>query len=78
MHANTDAQVLDWMRLQAKLVQGRRDWSNLPKEYEIQAVAAVFQQIKPHFDKRDIKVRIRASKATTFVELLNALRPEFY
>jgi hypothetical protein len=51
----------------------RRDWSQLPQGYELDAVKAAYRDIKPYFDRRDIAARVAASKATTFEELRQAV-----
>lgn len=54
--------------------RARRNWKALPSDFERDAVAFVYRQIKPHFCPiRDIKTRIAASKALTFEELESAL-----
>jgi len=47
----------------------RRDWTKLPPDYESDAVYRCFQEIRPFFSRRDIRQRIKASKARTFSDL---------
>lgn len=51
----------------------RRNWNTLPQDYTYAAVRKVFHIIKPHFDKRDIKARIDASRAQSFIDLRRAV-----
>ena len=52
----------------------RRDWRQLPPDFERDAVHQAFARfIKPYLDKRDIRERINASKAETFAQLREAL-----
>lgn len=44
----------------------RRDWSKMPRGFEIDAVRAAFNDIKDLFPKKAIGQRVRASKAETF------------
>jgi len=50
-----------------------RNWSKLPKSFEQDAVAAAFRDAKELFPKKAISERVRASKATTFAELREAV-----
>lgn len=60
----------EWALQQIREGMARRDWSRLPSDYEAKAVGFVFARLKDHFCKRrEIALRIRASKATTFREL---------
>lgn len=53
--------------------RNHRDWKSLPASFEMDAVRAAFSDCKPHFSKDEIRQRIRASKATTFEELIEAV-----
>ena len=62
-----------WAKQQIEAVQQRRNWASLPASFEYDQVKFLFNRIKPHFAKNEIRSRIAASKATTFVELLSAI-----
>lgn len=66
----------DRRNLMLHLIQhrDRRDWSQLPADFEAGAVKAAFQDIRKHFGKLDIRERIKASKATTFAELMESIQ----
>jgi hypothetical protein len=68
-----ESQIKQWMITQITARQHKTDYSKLPALFEYDAVKYLYSIIKPHFDKRDIKRRITASKATTFEDLLHAL-----
>lgn len=69
-----DAEIKQWMLTQIEAAEKRRDWSALPPDWEVTAVTHVFMRIKPHFDRKaDIGTRIAASKATSFVDLREAI-----
>lgn len=55
--------------------KARRNWKALPADFELVAVKFAFDHIKPHFDRRNPRERINASRATTFEELQEALEP---
>jgi hypothetical protein len=70
---NTEPRIKHWMTEQVVLAATSRAWKALPASFEADKVRSVFQKIKPHFGKADIKMRIAASKAVTFEELHEAL-----
>ena len=53
--------------------QSQRNWSNLPADFERDAVKGIYRAMKDHFSQKGIKARIAASKAFTFDELKIAL-----
>lgn len=50
-----------------------RNWDALPSDFMTDAVAVLYKELKPHFDKRDIRARIEASRARTFTDLRYAV-----
>jgi hypothetical protein len=64
---------VSWAVNKINTAHGSRDWSALPSDFEAAKVAMLFVEIKPIFGERDIKQRIEASKACTFVDLLAAI-----
>lgn len=67
--------MIQWGHDLVARAAARRDWKALPASFESDAVAFCFRQVKPHFDKRNSRERINASRATTFDELKAALKP---
>ena len=62
--------IKKWMLNKICEREVRHNYPDLPIDFEIQATKRCFELIKPHFDKkRDIKLRIMASRAQTFREL---------
>lgn len=51
----------------------RRAWSQLPPDYERDAVKSAHEAIRKFFDKRDVNARIAASRSVTFEELRAAV-----
>lgn len=67
--------MIQWGHEKVAAAKARRNWKDLPPQFEADAVRFVFNLIKPHFCKhRDIKERIAASKAKTFEELEAAIK----
>ncbi len=67
--------MITWGREKVAAAKARRNWKALPAQFEQDAVKFAFNLIKPHFCPiRDIKQRIKASKATTFEELEEAIQ----
>lgn len=64
----------NWVRSQIQEARSRRDWKSLPSDFEASAVRQVYERIKPHFEKSDIRARINSSKTKTFDELERALK----
>lgn len=54
--------------------QSLRDWDKLPKDFEMEAVKGLFIANKWRFEKYNIKSRIRASAASTFEDLIAAIK----
>lgn len=67
--------MIQWGHDLVARAAARRNWKTLPASFESDAVRFAFEQIKPHFDKRNPRERINASRATTFADLLAALNP---
>jgi hypothetical protein len=63
----------EWVMKQINEASGRRNWSQLPNDFEHDAVKNVYQKIKPHFPAGAISHRIAASNASTFDELKEAI-----
>jgi hypothetical protein len=68
-----DQQIKGWMLAQVNEASARRNWQQLPQDFEMQAVSRLFGSIKGHFGKQDIKARIAASKASTFADMIEAI-----
>ncbi len=68
-----EEQIKAWSLKQIAEAKARRNWSALPQDFELNAVAQVYRSIAKNFDKRAIKARIAASKAQTFDELETAV-----
>lgn len=65
----------NWMIEAIEKRQASRNWANLPSQFEQAQVRQLANEFDDHFRyRRDIKTRIKASKATTFAELLKAIR----
>lgn len=65
----------NWMAQKVQERQAKRDWSKLPVQFEQDQVKHLFREFKDYLTARgDIKTRIKASKATTFAELLKAVQ----
>ena len=58
-------------RISERLAQ--RNWNALPADFTRDAVKALYRELKPHFDKRDIRARIEAGRANTFTHLQHAV-----
>jgi len=67
-----EVQIQTWVEKLITDAINRRDWSALPNSFQQDATRMLFNQIKPHFGRGEIKQRIAASKASTFVELWEA------
>jgi len=67
-----------WMLVRVEDKATAHAWERLPHDFQVQAVQATYRQIKPHFDKRDIRARISASRARTFQELRWAVELMLY
>jgi hypothetical protein len=66
--------MIQWGHDKVSEAKARRDWKALPAQFEQDAVRFTFNLIKPHFcPHREIKQRIKASKASTFEELQTAI-----
>ena len=64
----------EWMLEQVETASARRDWTKLPQSFELQAVQALYERtLKVHFNRKDIRPRINASKAGTFDDLRSAV-----
>lgn len=63
-------------RLVAEMIQrrDRRDWTQLPADFELSSVRAAFADVKPYIEKKAIGARVKASIAQTFTELRTALQ----
>jgi len=66
--------IKDWMLTQIWREKNQRKWSELPQDFEYQAVKKTYHMILPHFSKKDIKIRILAGKCSTFRQLLNVIK----
>jgi hypothetical protein len=66
-------QIRDWAKEQIGRSASRTDWKKLPSSFEHDAVKRVFSQVKGHINKKAIRHRINASRATTHDELRSAL-----
>lgn len=66
-------QAFDYMLRRINDKESQRNWSQLPGSFEVDAVRWTFEQIKPHFTKREIRQRVSASKALTFADLREAI-----
>ena len=62
-----------WMLERVHDAATRSRWDRLPGDFQLKAVQHTFKVIKPHFDKRDIRARIAASRAQNFAELRYAV-----
>lgn len=59
-----------WSKDFVSKAKAKRNWKNLPAQFEANQVKFCFNSIKDHFCKiTEIKQRIAASKARTFEEL---------
>jgi len=66
----------DAQRALAKIDERRagRDWKNIPADFQHDAVRKLFEDMRHDFRATlDIKSRIKASQATTFDELRDAV-----
>ena len=67
--------MIQWGHDQVAKAKARRNWKALPPSFEQDAVKFAYQRIKDHFcPHREIRQRIKASKAITFEELEAAIR----
>jgi len=70
--------IREWMLAHIQDKATERSWADLPTDFEVDAVHAIYKHIKPHFDKRDIRARITASRARTFQDLRYAIELMLY
>lgn len=68
-----DPGVHEWAMSRIAEAEGGRNWSQLPSDFQRDAVKKIFAGLKDHMDKKMVGHRISASKATTFADLRNAL-----
>lgn len=58
----------------AQRAKERRDWANLPHDFEYAAIKAITEQIRHYWSKRDIRARIAATRAANFYDLIEAIK----
>ena len=72
------SEIRGWMLERVQEKATKHAWDRLSPDFQSEAVQATYTQIKPHFDKRDIRARIAASRARTFQDLRWAVELMLY
>ncbi len=63
----------EWAMKQVADAESRRNWAQLPSDFQADAVKTVFGRLKGFMDKNLVGHRIAASRARTFHDLRTAL-----